>query len=253
MKKKNHNLIVILVEPNGPINVGSIARLCSNFEIKELRLVAPRCDIFSLEAKKMALKGQSYIDNCKIFNSIDQSIFDCNLVLATCGRLDLSNDIKCESPEVISSWISSFKEINNIAILFGREDRGLTNSELLFAHKIFNINTSQNYPSLNLSHAVSIILYELNKCSINNINKDLQVFNLASSKQIYESFKEIEEMLIRTGYLLEHTSFSKISKLKNFILKANTSSHEINVLRGIVRQINWFLNNSKSNKNNGIK
>ena len=236
---------VVLVEPNGPINVGSIARLCSNFEVNELRIISPQCDIYSLEAKKMALKGQKYIDNCKIFNSIEQAIFDCDLVLATCGRIDLSNDIECETPEAISKWISSFKKINNLAILFGREDRGLTNSELLFAHKIFNIKTSQNYPSLNLSHAVAIILYELNKFSINNPKQDLQVFNLASSKQIHESFRDLEVLLLRTGYLLEHTSFSKISKFKKFTLKAKTSRDEINVLRGIVHQINWFLNNSK--------
>ena len=245
MKKNKLNLVVVLVEPNGPINVGSIARLCSNFGVNELRIVSPQCDVFSLEVKKMALKGQDYIDNCKIFNSIQKAIFDCDLVLATCGRIDLSKDIECESPEDISKWISSFEEINNLGILFGREDRGLSNKELLFAHKIFNIKTSQNYPSLNLSHAVSIILYELNKTSTNNLKNDLQVFNLASSKQIYESFNEIEEMLIRTGYLLEHTAFSKISKFKKYILKAKTSSYEINVLRGIVHQINWFLNNSK--------
>ncbi len=247
MNKNIVNLKVVLVEPNGPINVGSIARLCSNFEVNELRIVSPQCDIFSLEAKKMSLKGQKYIDNCRIFNNIEQAIFDCDLVLATCGRIDLSNDIKCEYPEAISKWIANFKEIKNLAIVFGREDRGLTNSELLFAHKIFNINSSPNYPSLNLSHAVAIILYELNKCTTNNLKKDLKVFNLASSKQIYESFKDLEEMLIRTGYLLEHTSFSKISKFKKFILKAKTSSHEINVLRGIVHQINWFLDNSKGN------
>ena len=245
MKKKFFNLIVVLVEPKGPINVGSVARLCSNFDVKELRIVSPKCDIFSLKAKKMALKGQRYIDNCKKFNSIEQALFDCDLVLATCGRIDLSNDIECDSPEVISKWIASFKEINNLGILFGSEERGLSNRELLFAHKIFNIKTSKNYPSLNLSHAVSIILYELNKGSTNNLKKDLKVFNLASSKQIYESFKELEEMLIRTGYLLEHTSYAKISKFKKYILKADTSSHVINVLRGIVHQINWFLNNSK--------
>lgn len=233
------------MEPNGPLNVGSIARLCSNFEVNELRIVSPQCDIYSLEAKKMALKGQMYLDNCKVFNSIEKAVFDCDLVLASCGRIDLSNDIECESPEAISKWISSFNKINNLAILFGREDRGLSNSELLFAQKIFNIKTSKEYPSLNLSHAVSIILYELNKCSNINIKKNLKVFNLASSKQIYDSFIEIEELLIKTGYLLEHTSYSKINKFKRFILKAKTSSHEINVLRGIVHQINWFLNNSK--------
>ena len=66
MKKKNLNLIVVLVEPKGALNVGSIARLCSNFDVKELRIVSPKCDIDSLEAKRMALKGQRYIDNCKI-------------------------------------------------------------------------------------------------------------------------------------------------------------------------------------------
>ena len=246
MKKKYPNLNVVLVEPNGAINVGSIARLCCNFEVNELRMVSPKCDIFSLEAKKMALKGQKYIDKCKIFNSIEQAIFDCDLVLATCGRIDLSNDIECDSPQVISKWISSFENINNIGILFGREDRGLSNRELLFAHKIFNINTSQNYPSLNLSHAVSIILYELNKCSTHILKKDLQVFNLASSKQIYESSLELEEMLLKTGYLMKHTSFSKISKFKKFISKTKISSHEINVFRGVIHQINWFLKNSKN-------
>ena len=246
MKKKFFNLKVVLVEPNGALNVGSIARLCSNFEVNELRIVSPKCEVFSLEAKRMALKGKSYLDNCKIFNSIEQAIFDCDLVLATCGRIDLSKDIECESPEMISTWISSFKKINNLAILFGREDRGLTNSELFFAHKIFNIKTSQNFPSLNLSHAVAIILYELSKCSTNNRKKDTTVFNLASSKQMHESFKDLEELLLRTGYLLEHTSFSKINKFKKFVLKAKISSQEINVLRGIVHQINWFLNNCKS-------
>ena len=136
---------------------------------------------------------------------------------------------------------------NAILIIFGREDRGLTNSELLLAHKTFNIPTSQNNPSLNLSHAVSIVLYELSKSSRKNFNKDLEVFNLASSKQIHDSFLEIEEMLLRVGYLLKHTSRAKISKFKNYISRANTSMHEMNVLRGIVHQINWFLRNSKRN------
>ena len=219
--KNFSNLKVILVEPNGPLNVGSVARLCSNFEVDELRIVSPKCDIFSLEAKKMALKGQKFLKHCKVFDNIQNAIFD---------------------------WTLSFKKINNLAIIFGREDRGLTNSELLLANKTFNIPTSQDNPSLNLSHAVSIVLYELNKSSKKNLNNELKVFNLASSNEVHDTFVELEEMLLRVGYLLEHTSKAKISKFKNFILRANTSMHEINVLRGIVHQISWFLNNSKKNK-----
>ena len=247
LQKNLFNLKVILVEPNGPLNVGSVARLCSNFEVEELRIVSPKCDIFSSEAKKMALKGQKYLYHCKIFDDLKKAIFDCDLVLASCGRIDVSKDSFFESSEDIFNWVLSYKKINNLAIIFGREDRGLTNDELLLANKTFNIPTSQNNPSLNLSHAVSIVLYELNKSSKGNINKELEVFNLASSKQIHDSFVEIEEMLLGIGYLLKHTSRVKISKFKNYISRANTSAHELNVLRGIVHQINWFLNNSKRN------
>jgi len=245
--KNFSNLKVILVEPNGPLNVGSVARLCSNFDVDELRIVSPKCDIFSLQAKKMALKGQKFLDNCKIFYNLENAVFDCDLVLASCGRIDVSKDSFFESSEDIFNWMISFKKINNLAIIFGREDSGLTNDELLLANKTFNIPTSRNNPSLNLSHAVSIALYELNKISKKNSNQELEVFNLASSKQIHDSFLEIEELLLGVGYLLKHTSRAKIGKFKKFILRANTSIHEINVLRGIVHQIKWFLNSSKRN------
>ena len=245
--KNFSNLKVILVEPNGPLNVGSVARLCSNFDVDELRIVSPKCDIFSLQAKKMALKGQKFLDNCKIFYNLENAVFDCDLVLASCGRIDVSKDSFFESSEDIFNWMISFKKINNLAIIFGREDSGLTNDELLLANRTFNIPTSRNNPSLNLSHAVSIALYELNKISKKNSNQELEVFNLASSKQIHDSFLEIEELLLGVGYLLKHTSRAKIGKFKKFILRANTSIHEINVLRGIVHQIKWFLNSSKRN------
>ena len=244
MNKNFTNLKVVLIEPCGPINVGSIARLCANFEVNELRIVSPQCDIFSIESKKMALKGKKYLDNCKIFSSLEQAISDCDLVIASSGRIDLGKDSSFESPENIAKWILSFDQVDNIAILFGREDRGLSNSELLFAQKTFNIKTSEKYPSLNLSHAVSVILYELNKGKIIKSKKDSKVLNLASSKQIYDSFLEIEDILIRIGYLSKDNSYAKISKFKKYIMKTKTSRHELNILRGIVHQINWFLNNS---------
>ena len=247
LEKNFSNLKVILVEPNGPLNVGSVARLCSNFEVEELRIVSPKWDIFSLEAKKMALKGQKYLDQCKNFDNLENAIFDCDLVIASCGRIDVSKNAFFESSEDIFSWVFSLGKIKNLAIVFGREDRGLTNDELLLANKTLNIPTSNNNPSLNLSHAVSIVLYELNKSSKKNFNRELNVFNLASSKQINDSFVEIEEMLLRVGYLLKHTSRAKIRKFKKYILKANTSIQEVNILRGIVHQINWYLDNSKKN------
>ena len=124
LEKNFSNLKVILVEPKGPLNVGSVARLCSNFEVDELRIVSPKCNIYSLGAKKMALKGQKFIDNCGIFDSLENAIFDCDLVLASCGRIDVSKDSFFESSEDIFNWTISFKKINNLAIIFGRENSG---------------------------------------------------------------------------------------------------------------------------------
>ena len=112
-KKIFSNLKVILVEPNGPLNVGSVARLCSNFEVDELRIVSPKCDIFSLEAKKMALKGQKFLDNCKIFHNLENAICDCDLVLASCGRIDVSKDSIFESCDDLFNWTVSFEKIKS--------------------------------------------------------------------------------------------------------------------------------------------
>tara|TARA_B100000900_G_scaffold369767_1_gene347848 strand:+ start:41 stop:790 length:750 start_codon:yes stop_codon:yes gene_type:complete len=243
LKGTNFNLKIVLVEPSGPLNVGSIARLCSNFNVDQLRIVSPKCDINSLETKKMALKGIKFIEECTIHESLLDSISDCDLVLATCGRIHYKKEFEQDSLENISKWIKNFKKVKNLAILFGREDRGLTNRELLLAHKVFTINTNKNFPSLNLSHAVSIVLYELSKIAkSDNILKKKEL-DFATSKQIEESFLEIENLLLKTGYVLPHTLNTKISKFKRYIHRSETSKHELDTLRGIIHQINWALEN----------
>ena len=243
LKETNFNLKIILVEPSGPLNVGSIARLCSNFNVDQLRIVSPKCDIYSLETKKMALKGIKFIKESNIYESLIDSISDCDLVLATCGRIHYQKDHNQDSLENISKWIRNFKEVKNLAILFGREDRGLTNRELLMAHKVFTINTHINFPSLNLSHAVSIVLYELSKITKADNMLPKKDLDFATSKQIEDSFLEIEKLLIKTGYVLPHTLNAKISKFKKYIYRSETSKHELDTLRGIVHQINWALDN----------
>ena len=240
----SHNLKVILVEPNGPINVGSIARLCSNFNVSELRIVSPNCDIYSLDSRRMAMRGISYLNNCIVYESLSNALLDCDLVLATYGRMSLSKEERPSSLPEASQWINNFKNIKTIAIIFGREDRGLSNDELLLAQKVFTIETNNN-PSLNLSHAVSIVLYELCKeLNYKNIEfrKDI---NLANPIQIENTFIDLNKLLLKIGYLLPHTAKSKINKFKKYILKAETSKRELDTLRGIIHQINWALNNNE--------
>ena len=74
------SLKVVLVEPAGPINVGSVARLCENFSVHELILVSPRCDYLSQEAKKMAVKGLKILEKAKVYEDLNSALSDLSLI-----------------------------------------------------------------------------------------------------------------------------------------------------------------------------
>ena len=82
------SLAVVLVEPAGPLNVGSVARLCANFEIPQLRLVAPRCDHLGAEARQMAVHGEAVLEQAQLYPDLAAALSDCQRVVATSGRME---------------------------------------------------------------------------------------------------------------------------------------------------------------------
>ncbi len=81
-------LKVVLVEPAGTINIGSVARLCENFNVNESRIVSPRCNYLAQEAKKMAVRGIKILEEAKIYKDLNSALSDCSRIIATCGRKD---------------------------------------------------------------------------------------------------------------------------------------------------------------------
>ena len=239
-------LVIVLVEPRGPINLGSIARLCANFEVDELRLVGNSCDQDDPEAKKMALKGKSFLERIRKFKTLPEALSDCHRVIATCGRID-HGVIPLESTEEGLSWLMQNDHFKPIAIVFGRESRGLTNHELQLAHKVITINTSPRYPSLNLSHSVGIVLYEASKYKPDN-RKSLSIDShiLSSPKQLNDLIIDAQEILLEIGFLFEHTAKARMSKVKAILNRAEIKSKEVALLRGMIRQIRWAINSHKS-------
>tara|TARA_Y100001968_G_scaffold333661_1_gene398129 strand:+ start:64333 stop:65076 length:744 start_codon:yes stop_codon:yes gene_type:complete len=244
-----NNLIkLVLVEPMGALNIGSVARLCENFGIKELRLVSPRCDPKDSQAKQMALRGKKILENSKTYESLIEAISDCPKVIATCGRIN-HGKIPLRTPEEACKWIEKNPKETPIAIIFGREDRGLTNQELLLANKVISLKTSIEYPSLNLSHAVAIVLYELNSSVIKKTNlNQSECHNPVMPKQFDDFLKDASELLMEVGFLLEHTKNARMNKLRSLLLRAEVRSEEVSLIRGIISQIRWALNTSTSSK-----
>tara|TARA_B100001250_G_scaffold25009_1_gene20742 strand:+ start:389 stop:1138 length:750 start_codon:yes stop_codon:yes gene_type:complete len=237
-------LKVVIVEPLGEINIGSVARLCRNFEVDELRIVSPRCDPKHPDAIRMAVHGRKFLEDASIYSNLLDAIKDCVRVVATCGRTD-HGEIPLQTSNSALQWLISEKSSKPIALVFGREDRGLTNSELQMAQKVISLNASPTYPSLNLSHAVAVILHELNSFSVTSSYRDKKnkTYELASPKELNDCIEDTKELLLEIGFLQDHTAKARMAKIKSFLNRAEARKEDIYITRGILRQIRWFSKN----------
>ena len=235
--------IIVLVEPAGTINIGSVARLCENFEIEELRLVCPKCNHLDSESKKMAVKGLKILEKAKIFKSLNSALSDCSRIIATCGRKEHGN-IPLHSNKDALNWALASEKEETIALVFGREDRGLSNEELLKANKVISLNTNKRYPSLNLSHAVAIVFHQLNQLKrLDLLKTNKNKSNPANIIKLEDLINDAGSLLLDIGFLMKHTYKARMSKIKKLLLRAEIKDEEVALIRGIVSQIRWAIKN----------
>ncbi|WP_341730673.1 RNA methyltransferase [Microcoleus sp. EPA2] len=156
------NIRIILVEPAGPLNVGSVARVLKNMGLHQLVLVNPQCDYLGAEARLMAVRAADILENARVVESLPAALVGCTRAIATTGD-DRPLATKPEAPADALPWLLEAPS----ALIFGREDCGLTNAELNYAQRLIRIPSSEAYTSLNLAQAVAICCYELYKLVLN--------------------------------------------------------------------------------------
>ena len=197
---------VILVNPFLDANVGSVSRAMLNFGLHDLRIVNPECNIWSDEAKRLAVGSVELLENAKIFKSLPECVADLQRVFATTSRTRDMTQVLL-TPE--SAATAAVSENSATGILFGREKFGLTNEEIMYADGIIEIPAFEHYNVLNLAQAVNIIGYEVwkRRCSLQN-TADLksegfriQPDDSAATRQDLESFLgRLEENLLVRDY-----------------------------------------------------
>ena len=227
-------LAVVLVEPSGPLNVGSVARLCANFDVGELRLVAPRCDHLGEEARRMAVHCGWLLEQARLFPSLSAALADCCRVVATSGRR-AGEPLPLQAPEPALRWLAQAR--GPCALVFGREDRGLSNDELLQAGQLLTLGSGDAYASLNLSHAAALVLH-----SWHCLGSSLEVGGLPepSDRQGLEAMLgDAEALLLEVGFLHPHTAHARMAKLRGLLQRAQISTEEVALVRGMVRQLRW--------------
>ena len=236
-------LKVVLVEPAGPINVGSVARLCENFYVHELRLVSPKCDYLAKEARKMAVRGVKILEKAKVYKDLNSALSDCSRIIATCGRKE-HGEIPLHSNKDALIWSFKSGRDETIALVFGREDRGLSNEELLKANKVISLNTSKDYPSLNLSHAVAIVLHQFNQLNeLDLIKHHKKISYPANLIKLEDCINDAGSLLLEIGFLMKHTYKAKMTKIKQLLVRGEIKDDEVALIRGIISQTRWKIKN----------
>lgn len=156
-------LRIVLVGPKFEGNVGAVARSMANFGIDDLYLVDPACGIGD-EARSRAKHGNGVLDRAVTVSSIDEAVEDCFLVAGTSGIVAMGDGNYTRVPVPIGDFAQHCRGYRgNVALLFGREDIGLYQSELNRCDLLITIPTGKECPVLNLSHAATLVMYEFFK------------------------------------------------------------------------------------------
>ena len=153
-------VVVILVEPENPGNIGAIARVMKNFDCHELWMINPQTPIDE-EARRRAVHAGDILDSATLFTSLKDAVDKVDLIVATTARLGRDYNVRrtALTPRQLAESLSTDK--GTVGLVFGRESSGLSNQELELANIVVSIPTSHKYASLNLSHAIAVVLYEL--------------------------------------------------------------------------------------------
>ena len=235
------------MEPAGALNVGAIARVMKNMGLQHLVLVQPRCDILGDEARLMAVHAAEVLETAQIVATLPGALQGCQRAIATTGR-PRTSAFALEAPRTALPWLLDGLDVKtHSALIFGREDRGLTTEELNYAQRFIYIPSHPDYPSLNLAQAVGICCYELFQLVMiaPEVSPPAELETLASLDSLENYYQHLEALLLAIGYVYPHTAASRMQKIRRLLNRALPLDTELALLRGILRQMQWALQQSE--------
>ena len=238
-----NNVNFILVRPQIGENIGSVARAIKNFNISKLRIVSPRCNWPNQKAIATSVGAHDILKASKIYNSLEKSIGDLDIVFATTSRIRKVNK------RIISilDLKNKIKKKHKIGIVFGPEASGLSNDEVNCADYLVKIPTNKKFSSLNLSHSAIIFCFQLfnHFKSKKTVYKSSYKSSLAKKSQVNNFVKFIVKELDKKGFLQpNHKRKSMLRNINNIFHRMNLSEQEIRILLGIFTTLNGFNNKS---------
>jgi tRNA/rRNA methyltransferase len=240
---KTENITIILNRPKYPGNIGSVARCAKNMGIERLFVVGYSNPDLE-ETKKMATHFASdVVKNMKHFNQLDEALSGFHYVVGTTSRLGSVRG-PVVHPREMAEQIVDISQNNKVAVLFGPEDAGLTNDELKYCHLLVTIPTSNDLKSINLSHAVMILCYEIFAACTPSPERFTP--KLATSFELEGMYDHLKEMFIKIGFInLENPEYWMTS-IRRFFSRTKLFSKEVQIIRGICRSVERYIEDKKT-------
>ena len=234
------NVTFVLVETSHPGNIGAAARAMKNMCLDQLALVRPN-KFPSADATSRASGADDILMRATVHESLDEAIDGCSLVIGTTAR-PRSLYLPELEPRACADKIIEESANGRVAVLFGREDSGLTNGELDRCNMLMRIPTSQDYSSLNLGSAVQVLAYELmvqrGESPLERpVGEAFRPYPLASAEEMEGLFTHIEETIIATGFLDPDNPRQVMRRLRRLFNRAEVDQNEINILRGVLNSM----------------
>ncbi len=244
---------IVLVEPTHPGNIGSVARAMKTMGLSKLVLVNPK-KFPHYEATKLAAGAESVLLNAQVVESAEQAIADCTMVIGTSVRdreVTWPTFDPRQTAELVDSHLLLSSDANKVAVLFGRESSGLTNSEMDLCQSQIRISANSEYSSLNLASAVQIIAYELRMQLIGSRNDDQELqaavskpesaikerLMSATQKQKEGHIKHLQNTLEALSFMKAKSPTVLMRKLTRLYNKADLTVEDIQILRGILTAV----------------
>ncbi|MCK4717774.1 MAG: RNA methyltransferase [Thermoplasmata archaeon] len=222
--------VIIAVEPKFEGNIGSICRAMKNFGVTDLRLVNP-CEV-GVEAWRLSMHAEDVLNSRKEYATLKEAIEDCSYVAATSGSLTTKEKAFVRIP--VMPWELSEKiggGEGRVALVFGRENWGLYNEELNLCDVLVNIPTSPEYPILNLSHAVAVLLYELSRDTEKDTRPNMRLATGHERETLFRFFDELMEAERYPKHRREKTSVM----FRRIIGRAVLTRWEFHTFSGVLR------------------
>jgi tRNA/rRNA methyltransferase len=241
---------VILVEPGQEGNVGSVCRAMKNFGFSDLCLVKP-CPLRDF-AKAMASHAQDLLEEAVKVDTLAEALDGVDLLVGTTGKQGNQSKhdgfirehlrVPCFTPSELRTMLED--KSGTVAILFGREDHGLSAEELERCDVVVNIPTSDDYPVMNLSHAVAIVLYELAGTSGGEIA-------LAGGELLELLYQHVEQLLVEVNHP-DHKRDKTLLMVRRILGRAMINSREYYTLMGVLRDIELALARAEEDDNSWV-